>query len=144
LPKLVQTAGIIFSGRVTSMGNAAPAGSALGLNSGSTTITFQVEHAYRGTAAGRSLTIHEWSGLRDREHYRVGERVLLFLYSPSKLGFTSPVAGAAGRFAIDSQGRVVIRDQNAVALSADPVLGGRKIVPYEEVMRAVRRAGGSE
>ncbi|MGA7930571.1 MAG: hypothetical protein WCA20_31815 [Candidatus Sulfotelmatobacter sp.] len=60
----------------------------------------------RGTSPGQSLTIQEWAGLwTSGERDRVGERVLLFLYSPSKSGLTSPVAGAMGRFAMDSQGR---------------------------------------
>ncbi|MGA8618051.1 MAG: hypothetical protein WB660_05965 [Candidatus Sulfotelmatobacter sp.] len=63
----------------------------------------------RGASIGEKLTIHEWAGLWTRgERYRVGERVLLFLYSPSRLGLTSPVAGAIGRFAIDSEGKIVL------------------------------------
>jgi len=44
-----------------------------------------------------------WSfGLR----YRRGERALLFLYPPSRLGLTSWVGGPLGRFAVDSTGSV--------------------------------------
>lgn len=93
----------------------------------------------RGTSAGQSLTIHEWAGLwNGGERYRVGERVLLFLYSPSKLGLTSPVAGAMGRFATDSQGRVVMNPQHVAALAAEPILGGKSIVPYADFAEAVR------
>jgi hypothetical protein len=146
LPQIVRAAGIIFSGRVTFVGRAdGRAASSSGQSAGSTAVTFQVEHAIRGTAAGQSLTIHEWSGLwTGRERYRVGERVLLFLYSPSKLGLTSSVAGAVGRFAIDPQGRIAMNAQNVAALAADPVIGGRKVVPYTDFLRAVRRAGGVE
>jgi hypothetical protein len=103
-------------------------------------VTFQVEKAIRGTSAGQSLTIHEWAGLWSRgEQYQVGERVLLLLYSPSKLGFTSPVAGDLGRFALDSQGGIVISAQHFAMFGADPIMGGRASVPYIDFATAVRR-----
>src|SRR5579863_58196 len=122
LSQLVYAAGIIFSGRVTSIGRAS---SASGHASSSTNVTFEVEHAMRGTSPGESLTIREWASLwTGGEHYRVGEHLLLFLYPPSKLGLTSPVAGALGRFAVDSQGRIVMNARQGAALAADPVLTG--------------------
>ena len=140
--QLVRAAGIIFSGRVTSIGQSA---SFSRPDSASTVVTFQVEHAIRGTLAGQNLTIHEWAGLRlSGEHYRIGERVLLFLYSPSKLGLTSPVAGTMGRFAMNSQGQVVMSAQHVAALAADPMLGGKIVVPYAEFALAVRRSSGEE
>ena len=147
LPTVFRAAGIIFSGRVTAVDAAIgrAAGSYVGQDAVSTTVTFQVENAVRGTSAGQSLTIHEWAGLwANGERYRVGERVLLFLYSPGKLGLTSPVAGPMGRFAIDPQGRIVINAQNVAAVAGDPVIGGRSLVPYADFMRATRRAGGEE
>ncbi len=140
LPQLVRVAGVIFSGRVTSIGLAPSRdGQALA----STSVTFQVEHSMRGASIGQSLTIHEWSGLwSSGERYRVGERVLLFLYSPGKLRLTSPVAGAMGRFAIDSRGRVMMSAQQVAALG--PVLGGETAVPYGDFVEAVRRSAGEE
>ena len=99
----------------------------------------------RGTSPGQSLTIHEWGGLwTGGERYRVGEHVLLFLYAPSKLGLTSPVAGALGRFAMDSQGGVVLNAQHVATLAADPILGGKTMVPYAVFIQAVRRSSGEE
>jgi hypothetical protein len=146
LPTIFRAAGIIFSGQVTAVDAAVGrAGSYLGQDAVSTTVTFQVENAVRGTSVGQSLTIHEWAGLwANGERYRVGERVMLFLYSPSKLGLTSPVARPMGRFAIDSQGRIVINAQSVAAVASDPVIGGRSLVPYADFMRAIRRAGGEE
>jgi hypothetical protein len=139
LLEITRAAGIIFSGHVTSVGRAPSAGRAYA----STSITFQVEHPMRGTKAGESLTIHEWSGLWTRgEHYRVGERVLLFLYPPSRLGLTSPVAGIGGRFAVDPHGRVLINAQNRAALSADPLSTARTAIPYADFARAVLRTDG--
>jgi hypothetical protein len=60
----------------------------------SVAITFQVEQAIRRTRVGQQLTIHEWAGpWTAGERYRVGERLMLFLHAPSKLGLTSPSAG---------------------------------------------------
>jgi hypothetical protein len=42
--------------------------------------------------------------------YRVGERMVLILHPASRLGLTSPVGGAIGRYEIDKLGRVVVRD----------------------------------
>lgn len=137
--KVVGAAGIIFSGHVVSVGHVPlPFGQA----PASTAITFQVDRAIRGIATGRILTIHEWAGLWARgERYRVGERVLLFLYPPSKLGLTSPVAGSMGRFAMDSQGRILMNGQHVAAWGADPILGARAVIPYADFARAVRRFG---
>jgi hypothetical protein len=142
LPRLVRAAGVIFSGRVAFVGHAALP---QGVVPSSTTVTFQVEKAIRGTSPGQMLTIREWGGLwGNGERYRVGEHVLLFLYAPSKLGLTSPVAGAMGKFVIDSQGRVVLDPQHLAALAADPILGGKAIVTYSDFARAVWRANGEE
>lgn len=146
-PQIVSTAGIIFSGRVTSVGLTAEGGAAPSPGSvSSTAVNFQVDYAIRGTAAGQSLTIHEWSGLwtRDKKRYRIGEHVFLFLYSPSKWGLTSPVAGSMGKFAIDNHGRIVANAQNMSALAQDPVIGGKQVVPYTDFIQAVRRVGGLE
>ena len=146
LPQISSAAGIIFSGRVTFVGRAGGLlTSASGQNTASTVVTFQVEHALRGTKAGEHLTIREWAGLwNGKEHYRVGERVLLFLYPPSKLGLTSPVAGPMGRFAVDSRGRIALNAQNISVLAADRAIGGKNLVPYADFFHAVRRASGEE
>jgi hypothetical protein len=146
LPQVIRAAGIIFSGRVTFVGRAdGGVASTSPQSASSTSVTFQVEHALRGTVDGQSLTIHEWSGLwTGRERYRIGERVFLFLYPPSKLGLTSSVAGAVGRFAIDPRGKIAMTAQNVSAVAADPVIGGRRVVSYADFIQAVRRAGGLE
>jgi hypothetical protein len=136
--QLVRSAGIIFSGRVVFIGRAA---SPLRPNPASTAVTFQVENAIRGTLPGRNLTIHEWAGLwTSGERYRVGERVLLFLYSPSRLGLTSPVAGALGKFTMDAQGQVVMSGQHVATFAGDSILGGKAVVSYADFARAVRRS----
>jgi hypothetical protein len=134
--QLVRSAGIIFSGRVISVGRAT---SSSGPDHSSTAITFQVEHAMRGAAPNQTLTMHEWTGLWGRgERYHVGERLLLFLYTPSKLGLTSPVAGALGRFALNPQGQIVMDPQQVEILATDPILVGKTVVPYVDFALAVR------
>jgi hypothetical protein len=153
LPQIVRPAGIIFSGQVTSIRRAdsfaeRAEGHAVllsGESAAATLVTFKVEHGLRGATTGQSLTIHEWAGLwTARERYRVGERVLLFLYPPSKLGLTSPVSGLMGRFAIDPEGGIVMNEQNLSVVAADPVIGGKNRVPYADFFHAIRRASGEE
>jgi hypothetical protein len=72
-------------------------------------ITFHVDQGLRGTRTGEMLVIREWAGLwQSGDRYRPGERVILFLYPPSKLGLTSPVGGASGRFPVDPKGQVIV------------------------------------
>ncbi len=139
-PQVVQAAGIIFSGHVISVARHPASRGAL-----STTVTFKVEHAMRGTSVGEHLTIHEWAGLWSRgERYRVGEHVLLFLYSPSKLGLTSPVAGDVGKFAIKNNGEILLTPQHIHFLATDPILAGRTVAPYVDFSLAVQRAAREE
>src|ERR1700678_4010375 len=74
LPLMANAAGIIFSGQVISVGDAAgQTMSSAGPNAAPTTITFEVEDGIRVIATGRMLTIHEWAGLWTKgERYRVG------------------------------------------------------------------------
>ena len=89
-------------------------------------VTFHVEQAIRGVIPSEDLTISQWIVLwSSGQRYRRGERVLLFLYSPSKLGLTSCSGGTMGRFAIDPRGRVMLSAQQLSAFRTDPVLGGK-------------------
>ena len=136
LLQIAHAAGIIFWGTVTAVSPPWAKGSH------ATTITFKVSRAIRGASAGENLTIHEWAGLwRRGERYRVGERVFLFLYSPSRLGLTSPVAGGAGRFAVNLQGRILLTPQHIQVLAGDPILAGKVFASYDDFARAVQHAG---
>lgn len=74
-----------------------------------TVIRLKVEEAIRGVQKGEIVEVKEWAGLwQAGERYRPGERVLLFLYPPSKLGLTSPV-GRSGRLPVNNAGRVLLR-----------------------------------
>jgi len=106
LPTLSRSSGYIFSGTVTKVERIAPSrGDAVAVMR----ITFQVDGAIRGVSLGQKLVIREWAGLwQSGERYRPGERVMLFLYPPSKLGLTSPVGETMGRFRINPAGRIVV------------------------------------
>lgn len=139
LPRMIQSAGIIFSGQVVSV---AHAGAASGELATPTVITFRVQHAIRGAIAGRNLTIREWPGLWNRgERYRIGEQVFLFLYPPSRLGLTSPVKGSLGRLAMDRQERILLRPEVTSAFAPDLVFDRKDVVPYADFQRGLQRIG---
>lgn len=139
---IARAAGTIFSGTVTAI-TRRPA--TRGQTVETVAITFHVENAIRGVTPGEDLTISQWIGLwSGGQRYRVGERVLLFLYPPSKLGLTSSVAGPVGRFTIDRWGRVLLSAQHLSAFRTDLVLGGRSRVRFSDFARAVQRASEEE
>lgn len=142
LRAVVRQAGAIFAGRVISV---EPVRIASAEQVASVQVTFQVEQAIRGARVGQRLSFREWAGLWSRgERYRVGQRTMLFLYAPSALGLTSPVGGAAGRFAVDGNDRIVLSEvqQQRVRVAPAPIpidTNGR--IQLKEFTRAIRRMG---
>ena len=139
---LARNAGYIFDGTVLSV---QPVVQNEIANVATVQITFRVEQAMRGTRAGQVLTIREWAGLWDSgERYRPGERLLLFLYSPSKLGLTSPVGGSSGRFAVDPHGNALVENGRLSDLVLDSasqtLLRNRKRVNARALAFAIQRA----
>src|SRR5580692_11556834 len=111
---LTQGSGYIFAGTVKSVERLAPKGNGVA----TVQINFHVDQGLRGVRTGQTLAIREWAGLWESgESYRPGERVLLFLYPPSKLGLTSPVQGRLGRFSIGADGRVPLDPARAGSLA---------------------------
>ena len=141
-PQFVRTAGMIFSGTVKSI-QRVPA--SRGEPVERVAVTFHIENAIRGATPGEDVVISQWMGLwSSGQRYRVGERLLLFFYPPSKLGLTSWVGGPLGRFVIDPGGRVLLTAQHLTAFRKDPVLGGRSRVRVSDFALAVRRTGEEE
>ena len=141
LRQVNKRSGYIFDGTVLSVERVAESGSD---TVPTVQITFRVERAIRGTRKGQVLTIREWAGLwNSGERYRTGERLLLFLYSPSKLGLTSPVGGPLGRYAVDSGGNVSLENARPTALPLDPVsqsrLRGKTFVNSRALALAIER-----
>jgi len=142
LPQLAQVAGMIFSATVTGIARR-PAGGGQAIET--VAITFHVQNVIRGAKPGEDLTIAQWIGLwSSGQRYRIGERALLFLYPPSKLGLTSCVGGPLGRFDLDPLGRVLLSAQQLSAFRRDPVLGGKSQVSFRDFTLAVRQASGEE
>jgi hypothetical protein len=135
LRQLTSSAGYIFVGRVKSV-QYLPAGSG---HVPTMRVRFQVEQGLRGVRSQSVLTIRQWAGLwDDGQRYRTGERLLLFLYRPSKLGLTSPVGGARGRFALDRHGEVLLGMERA-ALWRDSLQQVRHDrVPLRAFLRSLR------
>ena len=133
-PQLTQKAGYIFSGTVKAIDRLTPKANSVAVMQ----ITFHVDQGMRGARTGQTLVIREWSGLWQGEaRHRVGERVMLFLYPPSKLGLTSPVGGASGRFEIDTRGRVII-EPHRVSLKRTELPENLRIAPGELLQRLKR------
>jgi hypothetical protein len=87
LGQMTHSAGLIFTGTVTSITPVRARGSD---SVDSVQVTFRVEQSVRGPRAGQTLTIREWSGLWSAgPRYRVGEHLMLFFYPPSKVGLTN-------------------------------------------------------
>jgi hypothetical protein len=136
--QLARAAGTIFSGTVTTV-TRPPASLSAAIETVS--ITFHVEQAIRGARPGADLTISQWIGAwSGGQRYRAGERVLLFLYPPSKLGLTSCVGAGLGRFRFDSRGRVLLSPQQVSAFRENPALRGQSSVSFTDLAHAVQQA----
>jgi hypothetical protein len=109
-------------------------------------IRFRVDEGIRGTRKGQILAIREWAGLWVAQpRYRVGEKVILFLYAPSRLGLTSPVGDLRGRFAVNSAGKVALSPAQQ-RLFTDGEFGPRwdkaAGIPVSEFLHQIRGAVG--
>ena len=103
--KMVHTAGMVFSGTVVSVEASPAKDQALP----TIQVKLQVDQAIAGVEAGQVLTIREWAGAWSMHRpMRTGDHLLLLLYPPSSLGFTSPVSGAFGQIALDASGTKVV------------------------------------
>jgi hypothetical protein len=138
LRQLTRDSGYIFAGRVSAIERVRASATP---EVATVKITFQVEQGIRGVRTGQTLVIREWGGLWERdERYRPGERVLLFLYRPSKLGLTSPVAGALGRFTVDRKGQINL--DRVASLASDLAefhLRGKTRVSSRDFARTIQR-----
>ena len=176
---LSRRAGMIFTGTVINAGTVV--GSVPGTGTAATTIEsgasskvrlggnflelhFRIDRPIAGVTSGQILTIHEWAGAWSRQPaLRSGDRVLLFLYPPSRLGLTSPVGGQQGQIRLDSTGENISRHnfaehditkhvpsrvsnsqpssaQSSAAAARASAVG--KVIPVSQIERAIRVARG--
>jgi hypothetical protein len=142
LPQLTHAAGMIFVAHVAGVAHLPAAG---GQAIETIAIRFHVEQVIRGATPGKDLTITQWIGVwSSGQRYRIGERALLFLYPPSKLGLTSCVGGPMGRFSLDPLGRILFSAQQISAFRRDPVLAGKSRVSFRDFALAVQQASEEE
>ncbi len=138
--RIVRQSGMIFAGRVVSI---QADGESTSDRIASIQITVMVEHGVRGATAGQNLTFREWGGLWSaKARYRVGQRVMLFLYPPSSLGLTSPVGGSVGRYPIDRGGRIRLTRDPEETVRVHPGNAGSgtsRMVRVRDFARALRR-----
>ncbi|HLX86006.1 MAG TPA: hypothetical protein VKR59_19055 [Terriglobales bacterium] len=113
--QLSTRAGMIFAGTV--IGAATPSAQ---YSAAVPTIEFRfrVDRAIAGVESGQILTVHEWTGaLPNQRPMSRGQRFLVFLYPPSRLGLTSPVGGAHGQIALDAGGTYVATEAESVRVA---------------------------
>jgi hypothetical protein len=120
--RIARAAGTIFLGTVTKIESGPERG---GRSIATVAVTFHVERGLRGVTAGESFTILQWLGVwTGGQQYQVGERLLLLLYPPSKLGLTSAVAGPMGQFRVDPAGGILLSGQQLAAFRGSSLLTG--------------------
>jgi hypothetical protein len=138
---LNRRAGMIFAGKVLRV-QRVPAQNLRDLET--VEISFHVETAIRGVRTGQTLSIREWAGLWVAQpRYRVGEREVLFLYPPSQLGLTSPVADGRGRFLVSPGRRVRFSPaQRSWLETEDPSLPDG--IPLTNFLQKVRTLEGEQ
>ena len=151
---LSRRAGMIFAGTVlaaapqTVTTQTAASDQALPGTAPAIQLSFRVERAIAGVERGQVLTIHEWAGAWSMHRpMRSGQRVLIFLYPPSRLGFTSPVGGSLGQVALDLSGKNVAEQKPAASpgLQNEPsprprLPGATRSVSVVQLERAIRSA----
>jgi hypothetical protein len=96
----------------------------------------------------QTLSTREWAGLWvARPRYRIGERVVLFLYPLSLLGLTSPVADGRGRFLVTPAGRVRLSPAQRLWLSTEDTSLQDRIpdgIPLTNFLQRLRSLEGEQ
>ena len=96
---------------------------------------FRVDEAIAGVESGQILTVREWAGASSMHRsLQPGERILVFLYPPSRLGLTSPVGGPLGLITLASSGKNLTATASGEHL--DPA--NASLVPLERAIRSAR------
>jgi hypothetical protein len=116
-------------------------------------LSFRVDQAIAGVERGQILTIHEWAGAWSMHRPMRGQHILIFLYPPSRLGFTSPVGGSLGQVALDPTGKNVSKYEHKppalIGLREEsppqpPVPVDTRSVSVVQLERAIRSARNEE
>ena len=136
---LIQRSGYIFAGTVLAVEHVPPLPNEMPI----VRVVFHIDEAIRGVQQGQTLTIREWAGSwNSSQQYRRGERVLLFLYPPSKLGLTSLVTGNSGQLELNARGEILLNHNQALIRRDESrnSAGKRNRIPRAAFLEALRRA----
>jgi hypothetical protein len=146
---------MIFAGTVLSAAGA-PDRAAVGPTP-SLELIFRVDEPIAGVERGQILTIHEWTGAWSMHRpMNRGQRILLFLYPPSRLGLTSPVGGSLGQIALDLTGKIISSDaaRNAALVNSVNEFSSRQqsfsdaasvtVIQLKRAILAARNKDGSK
>ena len=115
-------------------------------------LSFRVDRAIAGVEPGQVLTIHEWAGAASMHRpMNSGQHILIFLYPPSRLGFTSPVGESLGQVALDPSGKNVAAQKPVAAIGLRNASSPRPRAPADngsvsvvQLERAIRSARNEE
>jgi hypothetical protein len=146
LAYLSQRSDFIIQGQITSVRHKPLAGYP---NIPTVEVTLNVERALRGLP-GKTYTFREMHlGLRSNDgklSYRTGQRLLVFLLSPSQYGLSSPIGMGQGRFhiATDSAGNAMLANDYGNAglfqdVERDAVRAGKKLTPDQRRLASTMR-----
>jgi hypothetical protein len=146
LAYLSQRAGVIIQGVVTSVKSEPLPGYP---NIPTVEVTLSIERSLRGQP-GRTYTFREvYLGLKPHEGkqaYRTGQRLFLFLLSPSQYGLSSPIGIGQGRFHIasDLTGNAKLANEQWNAglfnnVERDVVKAGKQLTPGERKLTSTSR-----
>jgi hypothetical protein len=138
LHQMSDRAGVIFVGQVAAVRRQVGSGAGQGV----VEVEFRVDQAIRGCVAGSPYTLREWAGLWEGsdQRYRVGQRLLMLLHSPSPAGMSSPVDGLDGAIPIVRGGSVPLA-ANSSARVRPPAVDLRWV--GTKMLRTVSYAGNS-
>jgi len=148
LHAMSDAAEVIFVGRVMGVRRVAGADGA----SGVVVVTFQVDSAVRGCAAGETYVLREWAGLWSAgdARYRVGQRLLMLLRAPNAAGISSPVGGRDGAIPIRGAESVAVNSVSGASVSGSSMAAESATAPVAmvdlrwvgaHVLRSVSYAG---
>lgn len=130
LKEMITSSGIILSGVVTEVEGALDENEEI-----VTYTTFRVEVPIRGVTPG-SIKIKQLGGVTDRgtavlahmRYFTEGERVLVMLYPPSELGFTSPIGMGEGAWSVSDDNYLLGLSAESLS-SLSPLAKQHDVVP---------------
>jgi hypothetical protein len=146
LAYLAQRADVIVQGQITRVQHQPLPGYP---NIPTVEVTLSVDRSLRGLP-GKTYTFREvYLGLRSAEGkqaYRTGQRLLLFLPSPSQYGLSSPIGIGQGRFHIasDSTGSARLANEQGNAglfqgVERDAAKAGKQLTPDQRKLASTNR-----